>query len=360
MKKYKIDTGNFIITPEGYVKVTAKIARIGIQSYLEGQVIDGGSMVKVVNVMRPQDEVFSEDSIESFNNLTLTNNHPEPGAVNSKNWKKYAVGFGGIVKRVGNHLTTDITITDEEAIKAWKSGRKEISNGYQCLDVYEPGEYNGEKYDYVQRQIRGNHIALVDQGRCGPSCRTLDANNNNTGVKRMKIKIDGIEVEFADETTKALVQAALDKRDEKLTVLQIDAGTKAGELEKMKDEYSALKKKIKDMEAEMKDPAKADAAIQTRMNNAEVAKRVMGDDYKWQEKNCTEIKKDCVTKLHPDMKLDNVSDDFLDGLFATVVAAKAVVRDNKMAEMFDSGETINKNDNGLDDYVSKVLNGGTK
>ena len=51
-------------------------------------------------------------------------------------------------------------ITDERLIEAILDGKREISCGY----TYELAEENGR---YIQRKIRGNHIAVVDAGRAG-------------------------------------------------------------------------------------------------------------------------------------------------------------------------------------------------
>lgn len=52
--------------------------------------------------------------------------------------------------------------------------KKELSCGYRCRYEYAPGTYDGIDYDYVQRDIRGNHLALVENGRMGPDVAVLD------------------------------------------------------------------------------------------------------------------------------------------------------------------------------------------
>ena len=44
-----------------------------------------------------------------------------------------------------------------------KDGRsRELSCGYYCDLDETPGEYEGQRYDARQRNIRGNHLALVE------------------------------------------------------------------------------------------------------------------------------------------------------------------------------------------------------
>jgi hypothetical protein len=54
------------------------------------------------------------------------------------------------------------------------SGKKELSIGYRCLYDIVSRVYNGVKYDAIQRQIRGNHVALVEEGRSGHDVAVLD------------------------------------------------------------------------------------------------------------------------------------------------------------------------------------------
>ena len=348
-----IDGSKYTETKEGYIVVDARIARVGIQQYLESQVKDNGNPEKVVNVMRLPEEVFCPESLRSMSNLTITNDHPANGVINSSTWKKLAVGFGGEVAQEGDHISTTLTITDAAAIKEWKNGRKEISMGYSCEDYYEPGDWKGVKYEYVQRNIIGNHIALVDRGRCGGSCRTLDAEINSNNEEKMKIKIDGINVEIADDTAAAVVQQALDKRDSELKTLKSDAE----KAEEIKKEIDVLKGKLKDMEEKQDSAPDINSLVANRLNNAEVAKRVMGDDYDWKSKTDSDIKTDCVLKSYPGMTLDGETSDYIDGLFAAVATAKMVKKDNAMGDLF-AGQKVVKTSR--QNYVDNLVNFGGK
>ena len=107
-----IDASKATETPEGFVRVPAVLARTGIQEYLAAELGLPGDPKRRVPVFRPEDEVFNEESLRSFDNLPLTNQHPGED-VNAKNWKDYTVGWGGKVERAGDTMVTDITITDD-------------------------------------------------------------------------------------------------------------------------------------------------------------------------------------------------------------------------------------------------------
>lgn len=53
--------------------------------------------------------------------------------------------------------------------------QREISCGYLYDADMTPGVFNGEKYDGVMRNIRGNHVAIVEEGRAGPDVLVADS-----------------------------------------------------------------------------------------------------------------------------------------------------------------------------------------
>ena len=62
------------------------------------------------------------------------------------------------------------------------SGKSELSLGYTCKYVYEPGiAPDGTPYEYKQVNIRGNHLALVVAGRMGHEVAVMDESETNGG-----------------------------------------------------------------------------------------------------------------------------------------------------------------------------------
>ena len=51
----------------------------------------------------------------------------------------------------------------------------ELSASYRYRADMTPGEFEGEAYDGVIRDIRGNHVATVPEGRAGPDVLVADA-----------------------------------------------------------------------------------------------------------------------------------------------------------------------------------------
>lgn len=73
------------------------------------------------------------------------------------------------------YLNADLCFWDAKSIAAIESGQlKELSCSYRYELIMKPGEYNGEPYDGVMTNIRGNHLAQVEVGRAGPEVSVSD------------------------------------------------------------------------------------------------------------------------------------------------------------------------------------------
>jgi uncharacterized protein len=84
-------------------------------------------------------------------------------------YKHYIAGVVSNVRVSDPYLMADIAVWNKEDIAKIQSGEKaEISCGYRYRADMTPGEFRGEKYDGVMRDLTCNHIALVSAGRCGP------------------------------------------------------------------------------------------------------------------------------------------------------------------------------------------------
>lgn len=153
-------------TPEGYLICTdAILARTGKQSYTKDELFQDGDNTEV-NVDRPYDEVMNTKTIASFENKPITFDHPDED-VNVGNYKDYAIGYvrdvhQGKTDKGEDVILGNLVITDQDAINAIEQGdHTDLSCGYDC-DIRDDGNGN-----YSQTNIRGNHLALCEQGRAG-------------------------------------------------------------------------------------------------------------------------------------------------------------------------------------------------
>ncbi|WP_375178190.1 DUF2213 domain-containing protein [Sphingobium yanoikuyae] len=129
----------------------------------------------IVNVLRDEAAVFDERAVRSFIAKPITDDHPRE-AVNASNWRDHGRGIVMGAVRDGDHLAFDLVLMDAGTISKVEAGKAELSNGYAA--TLEFGDFAGpagEKCQARQAAIVGNHVAIVDRGRAGPSCRIGDA-----------------------------------------------------------------------------------------------------------------------------------------------------------------------------------------
>lgn len=168
------------MTRQGFLLATGvRIARVGEQYYAPREMVtaDGKVLVApgpdgVCRVKRTADEVFAETSINSLNGATLTMGHP-PAYVSPDTYKSLSVG-DVLAPRRGegadaNFLIADLLVKDGEAIKAVRDKRiVQVSAGYGA-EYQDLGGGHGS-----QHHICHDHVALVEQARCGPECSIGD------------------------------------------------------------------------------------------------------------------------------------------------------------------------------------------
>lgn len=172
-------------TPEGYLICTdAILARTGKQTYYKSELYGDScdDPAKIIELDRPESEVFADKTLYSFENKPLTVEHPDED-VNVENYDTFSVGFVRDVKKSiidGKPvMTATLVVTNKDAIDDIESGKyKELSCGYDC-DI---DESDGE---FRQINIRGNHVALCEHGRAG-NARIIDS------VKDEKLQVKGI------------------------------------------------------------------------------------------------------------------------------------------------------------------------
>ena len=105
--------------------------------------------------------------MRSFQLVPVTNLHPS-GLLTPDTAKDHAVGaIGESVRQDGDHLAATMMIHDAVAMQSISDGRSKLSCGYTCEMDDTPGVWKGQAYDAIQRNIVGNHLALVDVARAG-------------------------------------------------------------------------------------------------------------------------------------------------------------------------------------------------
>ena len=167
-------------TPEGFLLCKdVPLTRTGVFEYTASEVPVEASLDGMVKIQRDDDEVFAQNTIASFEGKPVTINHPE-GMVTPENWSELAHGVVQNVRRGDGEqadlLLGDLLITTKKGIELVKSGLREVSCGYDAQ--YEQIEKGKGK----QREIIGNHVALVTKGRAGNRCTIQDSGDKENNI----------------------------------------------------------------------------------------------------------------------------------------------------------------------------------
>ena len=181
----------------GYLIISNNvIARTGKQIYKHNQVYDNSTDTYTdVEVDRPETEVFSVETIASFENKPITTLHPEE-KVNSNNHKDLSKGFFREIRR-GKAINPETgleepvlmgtaVVTNQDAIDDIESGKwTHWSCGYDTEIVQTDQPY--------QTRIRGNHIALCTTPRAGKIASISDEEKRNHVPHFIRVLTDALD-----------------------------------------------------------------------------------------------------------------------------------------------------------------------
>lgn len=333
-------------TPEGFLKGRAVIATTGVYDYLDM----AGNVIKE---LRLPDEVFAPAFLDSLKLKPITLLHPDK-LITADNVKDYQIGtIGNVLDSDGYHLSVDMIIHDAEAIKAIESGTQQLSVGYECtLEAAQPGDrWCGQMYDYIQRDLKANHLSVVPAARAGDAARikldsadavllhsgsTIETTMSIGGImpELKSIKLDGVEYSAEGKVIESL-HLSQTKVDE-LSVQVKDMATKVDamttEKDKLEAERDTLKNRLDEAEAKIVELEKSkmdEAAIAVA-----VARRVrVMDAAKLAEVEVADgmteldIQKAVITKVFPKANLDGKSDEYIDARFDGAVEVLAIQKE---------------------------------
>lgn len=274
---------------------SAHITASGVFPYLDDK---GGIRME----WRPPQEVQDSAFLNSLQGIPVTMLHPK----NAKDARKAMIGM---VKGPGmpesiNDSSPDVGIRGEvvvyDADDITGSTVRGLSLGFSCDLIFESGlTPEGVTYDAIQRNLRGDHLAVVPNPRV-PTAR-LNLDHDDIGKPKMpQVRLDnGIEYEAAAEVIHALTEArrnidSLQARADSATAEATSAKAKAdaaeGALEKARNDardeaFAAAKARI-ELEASATThgvTVKADAT-DTDIRSA-VVKAIRGDGFSLEGKS---------------------------------------------------------------------------
>jgi uncharacterized protein len=337
---------DYQITEEGYLKVRARIARTGIQSYTDAS---GGIRLEY----RPEQEVASQEALDSFREKCVTKEHP-PVLLDASNTKDYAVGFTSAdVSYSDGFVESTLTVTDKATIEEIMRGNvREVSCGYKVDYVDEPGiTPDGQHYDGYQRNIRGNHVAIVKRARGGANVRLMldsaDAavteliTSHQGDIMSANIVFDGVSFE-ADPALAAAVSAEREDAKASYADMKRKYDEMMSEASKMKEEMDAMEKEMKgkmdaaegradaleqELEAVKADLEAAkqvnvDSLVEERIALIDKARTSLDSEFDFAGKTAREIMEASIKAVRGDaLDLSERSDDYVQAMFDTLADA---------------------------------------
>jgi len=331
-------------TRHGFLRAQGFISRAGVFDY---EVRDAAGQTRRIRELRPPQEVFDAESVESFALAPMTLGHP-PDNLGPDTVARYQVGQIGRPDRADDHLRSDLLITAKSAIDAVDQGVHELSCGYSCQTLVRPGTYTDAKgsdhrFDAVQVGILGNHVAIVPEGRAGPTASirldsgdgTIHRGTPQTRNDMAKIKIDGTEYDVPDAVAAFMKKKKGEEEGEK------EKEEKEGEDKKDSTELRGLRKELAKAQGQLdvltaeskkrKDDIDAKAAKeQTAKSRADALKTIttvaplLGKEpLELVELEPGDLRRQVVVKLAPDVKLDGKSDEYVEAAFDAVIASRS-------------------------------------
>ena len=366
-------------TPEGYLRVWASIARTGIQLYSDAD----GSVRKE---FRPESEVASPESLASFAGKAITMEHP-PVLLDSENTKNHSIGFTGTEVVYDNGFVRAVmTITDQEVIdKVMRGDVREVSAGYRVAYDPTPGVTDsGEHYDGIQKEISGNHVAIVRRGRGGPEVKLhLDRQDGvdptlfpitETQIMTAKVVFDGAEFEVSESVALAITKEREDAQmsyedmkkkydalvkeaeDMKAKMADMEGGMKEKE-DSLEGRSDALAEQVDSLKAELEEAQRVDVdgLVAARVALVEKARIALDADYEFAGKSDREVMVDAIKADRADaIELDDRSDDYVQALFDSI--SESAKRSDSTEELREAVASIASPASAPSSYIEKLQN----
>lgn len=171
------------------------ITKTGVYDYLGKQISPECEPNKIYKVFRPKEELFKKETLDSLRLIPIVNDHTMIGQGFTAPEDKGIDGtLGDNVSHDTDTIYNDLKIVSNKMKDDIRNGKKELSLGYFCRYDKQPGTYKGQRYDYIQRDIKANHLALVDKGRMGSDVRVYDSKNQGGSFA-----MDSIDIAFDRE-----------------------------------------------------------------------------------------------------------------------------------------------------------------
>lgn len=303
------------------------------------------------------------DSLASFAGKAITLEHP-PELLTSDNTDKYQVGFtDSEVVFDGAFVKIRMTITKKDAIQSVLDGLTvETSAGYEVeLEESSGVTPEGERFDAIQRNIEGNHVALTKRGRAGVSKVHLDSDDAvavatppsiPAKTNMAQINIAGAVYEVSEAVAAAYTSAQsaeavaaqlkLDTIESEKTAIAAERDQLQAQLEVANGTVDELRPRVDSLTAELADAKTAaeaaeaarndsegediDALVQARLELIQVATPHLDSEFDFAGKSERDIKEAVLKQVHGDsLDLTERDDTYVGARFDALVELADVV-----------------------------------
>ena len=151
------------------------ISKVGVFPYSGSQISSDLEPNQIYMVYRPEEELSNPETIDSFKLVPWIDEHEmlgygEKGLMAPEKKGVYGT-IGEDIYFEYPYLKANIKAFSK---KLMENDKRDLSIGYRCEYDIQSGTFEGQRYDAIQRNIRGNHIALVKEGRSGPDVSVQD------------------------------------------------------------------------------------------------------------------------------------------------------------------------------------------
>lgn len=339
----RAEIGTFRKTQDGYTVAVARAVRTGVQQYHASEL--GYMEDEVINVYRPPEEVFHADSLQSFSHAPVTIGHPKE-AVTADNWAELAVGeVSTAATQDGEWVSLPLILKDARAVKQpWR----ELSAGYSCdIEKKDGVAPCGTPYSHVQKNIRINHLAIVDQARAGSKARLGDQ-SHKWGIAPITKEVPTMELKTVVLGDEAVQIAASDAS--KFEAFKTDAAKSLATAEERIGELTA---QLADAQSKVVSDADIAAMVADRVALVTLAKEHKADIVV-DGKSDNDIRKEVVAHKLGDEAVKDVSDGVIVGMFKAVTLAKDNTMRSALSEtIVDTGDYATR----MADAANKFLKG---
>lgn len=326
-------------TDNGFLKVPAYAARTGDQKYLASELgLTDRSPDDIITVYRSEDEVFKQESLDSYIGADITIDHPSD-FVGAGNYGELSKGTVTSVVRDGDFVKATLIVKSQDAIDAILSGKVQVSAGY--VAEYVEADDNSP-YDFEQKNITINHVAIVDRARAGAQARIFDKQMES---EKMKITLDnGAVVEVEDSSTATLISESIER-----------LSAKAASVDSLSATNDAQAEKIASLEGKAKQFTDGDfiaKKVSEVLAVKDSAALVAGKEFTCDSTNVMDIKRLALAQVRDSIDWAEKSDEYVNAAFDFATADAEAKKEEKSESMDEDEDEDDKETN--DAQIAKL------